>query len=85
MATEEQITRIKEMEKAVNERFKGEIERQGMITYQEFVDAFVNPYLPEDKQIGKTLDGWVKIDDQPLNLNFDSAQDEDSIVIRFDL
>ncbi len=39
-------------------------------SYQEFIDEFVNPYLPDDKKIVANGEGWTKEKDSEL-LDFD--------------
>lgn len=49
---------IQEKEKLLHNQL---IKKAEIVTYQDFVDEMINPYLPDDKKI-KAGEGWAKTD-----------------------
>lgn len=56
MKKEQMDELIQEKEKLLRNQL---IKKAEIVTYQDFVDEMINPYLPEDKKI-KAGEGWAK-------------------------
>lgn len=47
MDTATQIERLKQLEETINQRFEEQLRKRDYITYQEFLDEFINPFFTD--------------------------------------
>lgn len=67
MSKEDYEKEISEIQKKIGDQIKIDAH---IASYQEFVDEFVNPYLPDDQKIVADGEGWCKDTDyEPFDLN----------------
>lgn len=72
MDTATQIERLKQLEETINQRFEEQLRKRDYITYQEFLDEFINPFLPIEMKIIANGVGWVK-SEQSFPLDFENV------------
>lgn len=72
MDTATQIERLKQLEETINQRFEEQLRKRDYITYQEFLDEFINPFLPNEMKIIANGMGWVK-SEQSFPLDFENV------------